>query len=53
MKKLALFPILAALAFSACIAPTLVEAKSVKWSCVALDPNTPWVQTCYPSTNRP
>lgn len=53
MKKLALFPIVAVLAVSACMTATVVEAKSVKWSCVALDPNTPWIQTCYPSTNRP
>jgi hypothetical protein len=30
-----------------------VEAKSVKWSCIALDPTTPWIQTCYSSTRRP
>ena len=53
MKKLVLFPIVVALAVSACMSATIVEAKSVKWSCVALDPNTPWIQTCYPSTNRP
>lgn len=30
-----------------------VEAKSAKWSCIALDPATPWIQTCYSSSNRP
>lgn len=51
--KAALWTLFAALL----IAPTLLalplQAKSVKWYCVALDPSTPWIQTCYPSTSRP
>jgi ABC-type nitrate/sulfonate/bicarbonate transport system substrate-binding protein len=29
------------------------EAKSIKWSCVAPNPATPWIQVCYPSVGRP
>jgi hypothetical protein len=31
----------------------IAEAKSVKWSCVALDPANPSTYTCYGSTRRP
>lgn len=53
MKKLALLPIVAILAIATTLSPTIVQAKSVKWSCVAVSPSTPWIQICYPSTNRP
>lgn len=50
-------PALLALFAALIIAPSLValpvQAKSVKWHCVALDPATPWHRTCYPSTTRP
>lgn len=53
VTKLALLPVVAALAFAAIMSPTIAEAKSVKWSCIALDPNTPWVYTCTASSGRP
>lgn len=52
-RKLAPLPLVAALAFAAVMSPTIAEAKSVKWSCVALDANTPWVYTCTASSGRP
>lgn len=33
--------------------PTLAQAKSVKWRCVAGNPLTPWIQTCTGTVNRP
>ena len=42
-----------ALALSGIAAPAIVEAKSVKWACYALDPSNPFNLTCYPSTSRP
>ena len=51
--KTALFTLCAALMLASAIAPTMVEAKSVKWSCYAPNPAYPQNHVCYPSTNRP
>ena len=53
MKKIVLLPLVAALSLAAALSPNLAEAKSVKWSCVALDPNNPWTFTCTANTSRP
>lgn len=53
MKKPALPSIIAALAFATATSPAIVQAKSIKGHCVALDPGNPSVQTCYSSTSRP
>ncbi len=53
MKKQALLSVIAAPAFATATSPAIVQAKSVKWHCVAVDPANPSVQNCYPSTSRP
>lgn len=53
MKKFALLTLAAALAFPPALVPAAAQARSVKWTCVPMSPATPWIQTCYPSTNRP
>jgi hypothetical protein len=35
------------------LAPTFVEAKSVKWSCYAPNPLMPFNYVCTGSTSRP
>ena len=52
-KKLSILSIAIVSFMMPLMAAGAVEAKSVKWSCIALDPATPWVQTCYSSTRRP
>jgi len=51
--KFARLMIIASLLAASTAVPTLVQAKSVKWSCVALDPSHPFNFTCRPSTSRP
>ncbi len=44
--KFATLATVALLTIAANLAPGVAEAKSVKWSCVALNPLFPWIQTC-------
>ena len=52
MKQTAL-ALAAAMTLFASLAPSMGEAKSVKWSCVAPDPLMPWYMVCTGSTSRP
>ncbi len=51
--KFATLAAVALLTIAANLAPSIAEAKSVKWYCYAVNPAFPWIQTCYASTRRP
>lgn len=51
--KFATVTLVTALLAAATLAPTLVEAKSVKWSCYAPNPLLPFNMVCIGSTSRP
>lgn len=50
--KFARLLIVATLLASPAAMPTAVQAKTPKWSCVALDPLNPMTYTCF-IVNRP
>lgn len=51
--KLAVWTILAALTLATGLLAPMAEAKSVKWTCVILDPMNPSSYYCTGSTRRP
>lgn len=51
--KYAVWAMVAALTVGANLLPSAVEAKSVKWSCVAPDPLNPFSYVCTGSRTRP
>jgi hypothetical protein len=53
MRVLTIGLVVLASAFAATAQMNVAQAKSVKWVCYAPDPTTPWIQICYPTTNRP
>ena len=53
MRILTIGLVVLASVFAATAQMNVAQARSVKWICVAVDPSTPWIQICYPSTNRP
>ena len=50
--KFARLAIIATLLVGPALLPSLAQAKSPKWSCVALDPLNPFTYTCS-IVNRP
>ena len=51
--KYAVWAMLATLTLGAHLLPSVAEAKSIKWTCVILDPMNPSSYYCTGSTRRP